>query len=230
MSSTKSGHRAATHLGSGRVNQKLRTHRLLLTTAASLLAQGQTPGVAEVADAANVSRRTAWRYFPTREKLLADAALEGLRSAMESAIAMAPAGADLDSVEKRTREVVASIMRLAFENESLLRTMIHSTVLQPPARTPRRGFRRVHWIEGAVAPLKAQLEPKAWQRLVAALAVCVGTEALLVLRDVLGLTPAQVIHVCQWMAVGLVREAVAEGRRDGTAGRRTRKRRSKPGR
>lgn len=226
MSSTKPGPRSVMPLRSGRVNQKLRTRKLLLATASALIAQGQAPGVADVADAANVSRRTAWRYFPTREKLLAEAALEGLRPVMETVIASAPAGPE--SIEKRIQASVEKMLRLALENEGLLRTMIHTTVLQPPTRTPKRGIRRVQWIEQAIEPLRAQLEPAAWKRLVSALAVCVGTEALLVLRDILCLTPAQVIRTSQWMAVALVRQTLAdvhpEKARDDLAGKRHRKR------
>lgn len=228
MSSTKPERRSEAPLRSGRVNQKLRTRKLLLTTATTLIAQGQSPGVADVADAAKVSRRTAWRYFPTREKLLAEAALEGLRPVMETVIAAAPAGPE--SIETRIQTLVEKMLRLAFENEGLLRTMIHTTVLQPSTRTPKRGLRRVHWIEEAVEPLRAQLEPAAWKRLVSALAVCVGTEAVLVLRDILCLTPAQVIRTSQWMAVALVRQAMAEGRPNKAANdpAGTRRRKSQP--
>lgn len=210
MSSRQSARRAAEPLRSGRVSQKLRTRKLLLETAAALIARGQTPGVADVADAAGISRRTAWRYFPTRERLLADAALEGLRPVMESAIISAPAGSDPDSLEARICAVVERIMRLALENEGLLRTMIHATVLQPASRVPRRGNRRVQWIEDMLEPCRERFAPDAWTRLVSALAVCIGTEALLVLRDIRGLTPTRVIQVCQWMAVALVRQAMAD--------------------
>src|SRR5919112_2995632 len=64
----------------GRVNQKRRTRAAILTAAVELLEQGQSPAVAEVADAALVSRATAYRYFPTQEYLLFEAALESTRS------------------------------------------------------------------------------------------------------------------------------------------------------
>ena len=65
--------------GAGRQRQKQRTRRLLLDAARTLLESGRQPTVTDVADAADVSRRTAYRYFPTQEKLLAESALEGLR-------------------------------------------------------------------------------------------------------------------------------------------------------
>ncbi|MGI8548966.1 MAG: TetR family transcriptional regulator, partial [Gemmatimonadaceae bacterium] len=59
----------------GRERQRGRTRKALLTAAAALIAQGRTPSVTEVADAAEVSRRTAYRYFPTPDQLLVEAAL-----------------------------------------------------------------------------------------------------------------------------------------------------------
>ena len=58
----------------GRQRQQERTRRLLLDTARALLESGRQPTVTEVADAAEISRRTAYRYFPTQEKLLAESA------------------------------------------------------------------------------------------------------------------------------------------------------------
>ncbi|MFO1505475.1 MAG: TetR/AcrR family transcriptional regulator [Lysobacterales bacterium] len=210
MSRPKPVTRAAQSLRTGRANQKLRTRRLLLATAAALIARGQRPGVAEVADAANVSRRTAWRYFPTRERLLADAALEGLQPVLEATVLATPAWPDAGSAEERVRVAVEAIMRLAFANEGLLRTMIHTTVLESAPDSGKRGARRVQWIEEAIAPLRAQLAPAAWKRLAAALTVGVGIEAVLVLRDILGQTPAQATATCQWLASALVRQSLAE--------------------
>lgn len=56
----------------GRLNQKLRTRTLLLRAARELVSEGKTPTVAAVADAAMVSRATAYRYFPNPETLLAE--------------------------------------------------------------------------------------------------------------------------------------------------------------
>ena len=54
----------------GRINQKRRTRAAILAAAGVLLEQDQRPTVAEVADAALVSRATAYRYFPTQEYML----------------------------------------------------------------------------------------------------------------------------------------------------------------
>ena len=51
---------------SGRVRQRRRTRAAIVNAAAELLRQGQiAPGVNEIAEAADVSRRTIYQYFPT---------------------------------------------------------------------------------------------------------------------------------------------------------------------
>lgn len=199
------------HLATGRTHQKLRTRRDLLATASRLVAEGKQPTVTEVADAAEVSRRTAYRYFPTQQKLLVEAALDGLRPAMEAALAAAPEGLTEVDLEKRLDALVQSMQRLTVANERLLRTMIHLTVLEQTEHGTRpRGSRRVEWIELAVGPLKPRLGKAAYARLVSALALVTGIEALLVLRDIRGLSEPQAIHLSQWMARAVLRETLRE--------------------
>src|SRR5919112_1130325 len=97
----------------GRVNQKRRTRRDLLTAASRLLSDGATPTVAEVADRAGVSRRTAYRYFPTAEQLLADAALEGLRDEVAASFE------GVDDVEERVARLVKAMLRTWKRDEHL---------------------------------------------------------------------------------------------------------------
>src|SRR5688572_2075084 len=101
----------------GRTQQKRRTRRLLLATATGLIAAGKEPTVAEVADAADVSRRTAYRYFPTQDQMLVEAALDGLRPIMESALEGAPPGRTDDELEVRVDILARNMQRLAVEHE-----------------------------------------------------------------------------------------------------------------
>lgn len=196
---------------SGRKRQKLRTRRELLRTAAGLIADGRWPTVAEVADAAHVSRRTAYRYFPTQAQLLVEAALDGVRPAMEAALAAAPQGLRDGDPQQRVDTLVRSMQSLAIEHESLLRTMIHLTVLEPRhGKRPVRGARRVDWIELALEPLRPRLSAATHARLVSALSLITGIEAMIVLRDIRGLSDAGAVKVSQWMARAVLNETLRE--------------------
>jgi len=196
-----------------------RTRAALLAAAAELLRAGGYPSVAEAAEAADVSRRTAYRYFPTQEQLLTEAALETLRSGIEESFASIE-----EDPEARIEAAVRAIQQQAAANERLLRTMIRLTVERKAdevagTRLPMRGTRRVDWIESALAPVRAQLSKSAYARLVAALSLCVGAEALIVLRDVRGLDQAPAADVSAWAAKALLRAALSEAsgpRKSGT--------------
>ena len=62
--------------GGGRANQRRRTRKDLLQAAARLIKEGRPPTLEEVAEAALVSRATAYRYFPNIDALLAEATLD----------------------------------------------------------------------------------------------------------------------------------------------------------
>ena len=49
---------------------RARTRKLMVTTASRLMQSGLTPSVSEVAEAAEVSRATAYRYFPNQVALV----------------------------------------------------------------------------------------------------------------------------------------------------------------
>src|SRR5579885_891690 len=73
----------------GRIAQKERTRSELLRAAGELLRAGSVPTVSDVADAARISRTTAYRYFPTQELLLAEATADPLIESVNDAIAAA---------------------------------------------------------------------------------------------------------------------------------------------
>ena len=57
---------------------RARTRKLLLGTAMQLMQSGRVPSVTDVAEAAEVSRATAYRYFPTQAALVQAAVGEAL--------------------------------------------------------------------------------------------------------------------------------------------------------
>jgi AcrR family transcriptional regulator len=187
----------------GRANQKRRTRRDLLEAARTLLSEGATPTVAEVADSAGVSRRTAYRYFPTGEQLLADAALEGLREQVAASFE------GVDDVEERVARLLKALLRTWKRDEHLLRTIVRTTVGDADRSGPRRGYRRLEWIDRVLEPVHARLGPAAYDDLRSALAVCIGTEAFIVLQDVCGKRVPQIERILVRSAQALVRDALA---------------------
>lgn len=193
----------------GRARQRRRTRGLLLRAAAELIAAGQVPTVAAAADAADVSRRTAYRYFPTQEQLLAEASLEGLRPRVEAAIAAARQEPDAGRALEKT---VAEIQRLAVEHEALLRTILRLSLDRKLGEgKPERG-RRLDWIESALVTVKGKLPKSVYEKLVSGLTLTLGVEALVILHDIRGLDPKHSIGICQWAARAMLEAALREAR------------------
>lgn len=190
-----------------RDNQKRRTRRVLVEAAALLIAAGQRPSVAEVADAAEISRRTAYRYFSSADQLAAEAALEAMRRNMELSIDAGPAD---EPVADRVDRLVDAVQRATLENETLLRQMIRFTIDRDPIEpgVPPRPSRRLEYIERALAPLDGHLAADELDRLTCALAVVMGIESTLVLRDICGLGPDEILEVQHWAARALVQSVV----------------------
>jgi AcrR family transcriptional regulator len=190
--------------GSGREAQRRRTRKAIVEATAGLLERGEQPSVAEIAEAADVSRRTVYLYFPTLEHLLADAALEASRGGVEPQF---EAGGD---PPERVEKLVRALHRGFAETEMLGRTIIRLTVGAAGPGTPgkpRRGYRRVEWIERTLEPLHEELPPERFERLVSALTLLMGWEAMIVLQDTRGLTAEEAEEVCVWAARALLAAA-----------------------
>jgi len=203
---------AQTESEPGRAAQRRRTRKAIVAAAAELLGQGRTPSVAEVAEAAEVSRRTVYMYFPTLEQLLVDAALLSITRETVDA-ALDAVDADLD-VEARVEAMARAVQRLFVTTEQQGRTLLRLTVdngtNERTPDQPLRGYRRVEWIERALAPLRAKLDAPRFERLVSALALVIGWEALIVERDIRALSLAQAEEVSAWAARALVRASLEE--------------------
>ena len=191
----------------GRPNQKRRTRKALLEAASRLLKQGRQPTLEEVAEEALVSRATAYRYFPGVEPLLVEASLD---VAMPGARMFA--GDDSHDPVARLERAEAAVQAMVSANETAIRTMLVHALQQelrgggedsPPARQNRR----TPLIEAALAPVRDTFHPSALDKLVKALALIIGTESMLVFKDVLQLDDSEARSVKHWAIRALVEAA-----------------------
>ena len=107
-----------------RVAQKNRTRKALIQAAWELLLKGVQPTVEEVAEAADISRATAYRYFPSRERLLIEAVLS-----RESVSSQEVLSAERDSSPvERVARVHSYIQNLVAKNETLYRSLVRSSL------------------------------------------------------------------------------------------------------
>lgn len=192
----------------GRSNQKARTRKDLLQAAARLVGQGRTPTLEEIAEAALVSRATAYRYFASVEALLVEAAID---IAVPAPAQLFRNDASRDPVA-RLQRVETALYDMILANESLLRTMLAHAIARgaqadAAGQLPKRQNRRGPLIEAALAPARGQFKPGSLRVLRSALALVMGPEATIVVKDVLQLDDDEARQVKRWAIRALVEAA-----------------------
>ena len=203
--------------GDPRANQKARTRAALVQAAAELLRRGTPPSVAEAADAATVSRATAYRYFPTQEALLVEITdLSPAVAPVEEAIAQLPP----DDVEKRLLRVLDTFNEIVFAHEVPMRNALRVYLdiwlenrRKGDDAPPVREGRRMRWLDEVIEPARHELSKQQWQRLRAALALTLSIDAMVVMKDVCRIDDkAEAQAVLRWAALALLRAGLAEAR------------------
>jgi AcrR family transcriptional regulator len=208
--------------------------KTMLDAAMRLMQAGLVPSITDVAEAAQVSRATAYRYFPTQSALIQAAVGEALGPILKW---------DSDSVdaEQRVRDLVSFAYPRMDEYEAPLRAALRLSLDQwarqhagasPQGERMVRGH-RIRLLASAIDPMRRSLGKARTQRLTQALSLVFGTEAFVVLKDIWGLDRAGAEKVALWTCQALIRcaddelAAPAPARRRAPGGKATAVRRGR---
>lgn len=189
-----------------RVNQKRRTRSELLRAARQIVEKGGHPSVADVADLAGISRATAYRYFSTPDEIIREAVLDGVADIIS--IEPAAAGASLKDAEARLDKLVSDIFHMILNNESVFRALLGNSVTGHTQ--VRRGGRRIPWLKEALSPLQGRVPSKRLDKLIHALSLVTGVEALIVMRDICEMEPKEAERILRWTARAILKTFLAE--------------------
>lgn len=187
----------------------------MLDTATELMQRGLTPSVSEVAEAAGVSRATAYRYFPSQ-------------AAMVHAVVDAALGPILDwtsksaDAERRVVNLVETSLPRIDEMEATFKAALRLSLEQWAKRQSgtlgdEPEFKRGHRVEllyKALEPLSGTVPRRKLDRLAQSLSLVFGVELLVVLKDIWGLDAREALSVGRWASAALVRAAVEEANAD----------------
>lgn len=202
----------------GRERQRRRTRAALVATAAQMLRAGLEPTVTEAAEAADISRATAYRYFPSQEDLVSEAMLDltlhggdtpNSQSLVEE---IAQLAATVVDHEERVGSIVALVAGWAFDNQVWLRRNLRSALHTKPDRPSyARPGHRLEWIELATGPMAPDVDAAEIARLRSALIVLIGVEAIIALADVGHYERNDIITTLEWTARALTVRACSAG-------------------
>ncbi|MGH9578786.1 MAG: TetR/AcrR family transcriptional regulator [Terriglobales bacterium] len=205
-----------------------RTWRKLLAESVARLRKGRVPSIAEVAVGAGVSRATAYRYLPTRSKLVNAVIAEALAPVRTAVPQRGDARRRLHELLDRTYSRFAeyephmrAALQLALEHQSL-----EAAGLLEEERF-KRG-QRIEILATTLSPLKTRLSKKSYQRLMQALAVVYGIEAMIILKDICGANDRETEAVVRWMMDALVDASLSTRQQERSGAPRRRRRRAGP--
>ena len=191
---------------SGRTAQKRRTRDALVAAARDLVAKGLTPTVEAAAEAASISRTTAYRYFASQRALLEAAHPE---TAWQSALPEDPPS----DVAARLDLVLVATTKMLLDTEPQQRTMLRLSLEAGPeerAQLPLRQGRVIRWLEEALEPLEESMAAEDRHRLALAIRSATGIEALAWLTDVGGLSRVDAVELMRWSARAMLDAARAD--------------------
>ena len=192
---------------SGRFRQRERTRRQLIAAARQMLADGETLTVQTVSERTGISRATLYRYFPSSDDLIVQAASPETDDPLrDPAWPYTPDDVPLN-LPDRAAALVRTMGEFAFDREAEMRALLRVS-LEPDSQQrglSRQGrVNRHRWIASLLAGLPAEVSRADRDRLAAAMTALFGSDAIVWTTDMAHLTRSQALDVLAWMAKTLV--------------------------
>lgn len=200
-----------TYADTGRTNQKQRTRQALIAKATELMRQGSIPTVAEVAEAALVSKSTAYRYFPSQELLLVEVRLNEV--VKDDIAALYAASERPGTPQQRLDAIIRSEFAMNLRHEDVIRRAVAASMVRDApdsAERVRRPGNRLRYMAQALDAVRNDLGEAHFERLLQALAMCMGMESMTVLKDICGLTNDEAEAVKLWATRALLDASLRE--------------------
>ncbi|MCX2720864.1 TetR/AcrR family transcriptional regulator [Roseibium salinum] len=181
-----------------------RTHALMVSTATEMMRNGLSPSVSEVAEEAGVARSTAYRYFPTRSDMVRAVVAEALGPILN--------WEDRLDGGDRVASLYATAFPRLYEHEATFRAALRQSLeVNGADATLGRGHRRQLLVS---ATRDLDLPEDQATRLIRALSLTFGVEAMVVLKDIWGLSDEEAQKTALWAAQAMIEAA----RRETTGG------------
>lgn len=178
------------YIQTGRINQKLETRHKILESAKQLVRKGIDFNLEDVANNAEISRATIYRYYPNLEILSYEVGIDIGTKTPEDIIE--------DLKDCSLNDMLMGIQNYynehAVNNENAFRKYLSAVLTS--ASEKKRGARRNRTLQ--LALMKSDLRPKEKKDLVNLLAILMGIEPLIVAKDVSGLDNQEFKELMSW--------------------------------
>ena len=182
-------------LKDGRINQKIKTRTRILNAAKSLMSKNRNTSLEEVAHKAKVSRATIYRYFPKLDLLCTEASLDIHYQSPEALVEKVK---DM-TLEMRIFYIQNYYNQLAQDHELIFRRYLSSVLNESIVSKKKiRGARRVDTMKLILDSFKKEMSMKELQSLKNIASILMGIDALIVAKDVCGLSNKEANETLKW--------------------------------
>jgi AcrR family transcriptional regulator len=186
----------------------------MMETAIRLMQDGITPSISDTAIAAEVSRATAYRYFPSQAALI--------QAVVEEALGPILIWSSEDTnLDARLNDFFNSSLPRIIEFEATFRAALQHSLdirsknaenIEEVEHELKRGH-RIEVLKKLIAPLKKDLTAKQSTKLVNVLALLFGIEAIIVLKDIGQLSSKETQATIQWASRAIIEKALDESKK-----------------
>lgn len=182
-------------LDKGRVNQKIKTRTTILQSAKKLMGRKKKVSLEDVADEANVSRATIYRYFPNIDILFTEASLDIHHLSPEELIEEMGA----ISLQERIIFIQKYYNQLAHDHEILFRRYLSAVLAESSSSKKKiRGSRRKEAMIKVIKPFSKQLNKTEQSNLVNIASILTGIDSFITAKDVCGLDTEKAKSTLEW--------------------------------
>ena len=182
-------------LNEGRIKQKQKTRTVILAAAKRLMKKSKRISLEDIAEEAEISRATIYRYFSTVDLLILEASLDIHHLSVDEI------KKEVDHLSMRDRIffIQEHYNTLAQKNEIEFRRYMSAVLSESVTNKKKvRGARRVASLKKSLEPFKKELSKKEYERLIHIATILMGIDALLVSKDVCGLNNKDSSDLLHW--------------------------------
>jgi len=182
------------YITTGRKQQKLNTRTKVLAAARELIEKQVEFTLEDIAEKAGLSRATVYRYYSKVDVLSAEAVLDMNTKSSDTIYEELQS----DSILNQLLEVQNYYNSLSADNEAAFRKYLGVVLSNPSEKMHSRAGRRVDTIKKIINAFYPNLSQEKTEKLISALSLFMGIEALIVTKDVCGLTNIKSTAALQW--------------------------------
>lgn len=190
---------------------KQKNYERLINLALNEYEKGNTLTITELAEKSNLSRATAYRYFPTQSELVSAIVERSLGPILQW-------HSDQQDPEKKICDFLAFAFPQMLKHEGALRAALQVSLQQWAEERFTQKKNKDKLIRGnrkeilnnILLPLKNELPEGLYCTVIYAISIIYGSEIFVVLKDIWHLDDEKITSLSQWMAKAIINQARLE--------------------